>query len=345
MSSRLAFAVAAGLLWIMPAWAQDRLSVFTWSGYELPQFHRAYDAAHPEGADIAVFGNDDEAFAKIRAGFSPDIAHPCIDRLQEWRAAGMIQPIDTSRIHDWNAIFPVLRQIPGIVQDGHVWMLPWDWANTSITYRTDLVVGHPDSWSLLWDERYEQRLAMIDAVHDSWLVAALMAHVDPFAETDADIDKTADMMRRQVAIARMYTTDMTTLEQSLATGEVVAAMTWNSAYVSLKRQGVPVAFMKPREKMLTWVCGLVLMKNSRNVDRAYDFMNAMASKQTGIALIRAYGYGASNSDAYDAVPAAERDALALPQDPQVELQNTILVRSMQNRARIASTYEAVKAGG
>lgn len=325
--------------------AADRLTVMTWSGYELPQFHPDYDRAHPEGANIAVVSNDDEQFAKVRAGYRTDIAHPCIDRVQDWRDAHLIQPIDTSRIRNWDRLFPILRQIPGVVADGKVWMLPWDWANTSITYRTDLVAGHPDSWTLLWDPKYEARTAMIDAVHDAWLVAALVAKVDPFDESPADIARTADVLRRQVALASFYTADMTTLEQSLASGELVAAMTWNSAYVELRKQGVPVAFMRPKEGMLTWVCGLVLMQDSRHVDLAYDFFNAMETEAVGVALIRAYGYGVANSDSFAAVPEAERDALALPRDPQHELHDTILVRPMRDRARIASTYATVKAGG
>src|ERR1700712_241607 len=95
--------------------ADSQLSVYTWTGYELPKFHAQYDKAHPEGAAITVFGSDDEAFAKIKSGFHPDISHPCIDKLPQGREAGLIQPIDTSRIHNWEHLFPLLRGLPGIV--------------------------------------------------------------------------------------------------------------------------------------------------------------------------------------------------------------------------------------
>ena len=341
-------AAAACLLLLMSArtaWAESQLSVYTWTGYELPQFHAQYTRQHPEGAAITVFGGDDEAFAKIKSGFHPDISHPCIDKLPEWRNAGLLQPIDPSRIRNWDHLFPVLRSLPGLVADGKVWMMPWDWANTSITYRTDLVSGHPDSWSLLWDPRYSQRLAVIDETHDAWLVGAIMAGVDPFRESASDMKKVADMMRRQLPLIRLYTTDMTSVEQSLASGEVVAAMTWNHSYVTLKQQGVPVAFMRPKEKMLTWACGLVILKGASNLDKVYDFLNSMASDETGVALMRTYGYGSADKTAFDSIPAAERAGMALPQDPEHALRDTIFVMPMLNHAAIEAAFETVKAGG
>ena len=135
-----------------------KLTYFTWSGYELDQFHPGYASMHPEGADISVFGDDTEALTKVRAGFSPDLAHPCMDALPRWRAAGLIQPIDTKRIKNWNRIFPLFRNMKGVVDDGKVWMVPWDWGNVSILYRTDKITNPEQSWSLLWNKKYSGKL-------------------------------------------------------------------------------------------------------------------------------------------------------------------------------------------
>ena len=100
----IAAILAAGA--VTGARAADKLSYLTWSGYELDQFHPGYAAAHPEGVDITVFGDDDEAFAKVKAGFHPDIAHPCFDKIPRWRQEGLLQPIDVSRIKNWDLDLP-----------------------------------------------------------------------------------------------------------------------------------------------------------------------------------------------------------------------------------------------
>lgn len=329
-----------------PALADGKLKYFTWSGYELPDFSKTFLAAHPDGVEYSMFGDDDDAFTKVKAGFRPDVAHPCYDKVARWNKEGLLQPIDTKRIKNWDAIFPTFRNLPDIqAGDGKVWFVPWDWGNTSILYRTDLVKNPEQSWNLLWDKQYAGRMATIDAVHDTPIVAALLAHVNPFDMSPAELDKVADKLREQRPLLSAYTTDMTSVEQSLASGALVAAMTWNASAVALKKQGVPVEFMKPKEGMLTWTCGYVLLKDSKNVDLAYDFINSRLEADSGKYLIEQYGYGASTKTAFDGVPKADLDKLQLPADPDVMLKSTIFTGPMKQNDDLAKMFEKVKAGG
>ena len=51
---------------------------------------------------------------------------------------------------------------------------------------------------------------------------------------------------------RFYSNDMTSIQQALASGELVAAVVWNDSYTFLKGEGHPVAFMSPKEGAMTW---------------------------------------------------------------------------------------------
>ncbi|WP_295532691.1 extracellular solute-binding protein [uncultured Thioclava sp.] len=343
----LTTSLAALAMLAAPALADGKLAYFTWSGYELPVFHEGYTAAHPDALDVSVFGDDDDAFTKVKAGFHPDLAHPCYDKIARWNAEGLLQPIDTSRIKNWNHIFKVFRELPDIqAGDGKVWMVPWDWGNTSILYRTDMVAPDAEmSWNMLWDPQYAGRLATIDAVHDTPLVAAVLTGVNPFDMSDADLETVANKLREQRPLLTTYTTDMTSIEQSLASGELAAAMTWNASAVALKAQGVPVEFMNPKEGMLTWTCGFVMLKDAQNVDLAYDFINARLDANSGKHLIEDYGYGASTDSAFAEVPAETLDELKLPADPQKMLETTIFTGPMKQNDALAKMFERIKAGG
>jgi spermidine/putrescine transport system substrate-binding protein len=343
-------AVGLAALWLAaahaPAAAGDKLQYFTWSGYELPDFNKSFLDAHPDGVEATLFGDDDDAFTKVKAGFRPDIAHPCYDKVARWNQEGLLQPIDPKRIKNWDSIFPVFRNLPDLqAGDGKVWMVPWDWGNTSILYRTDLVKDPEPSWNLLWNKEYAGRMATIDAVHDTPVVAALLAGVNPFDMTEEEMNKVADKLREQRPLLSAYTTDMTSVQQSLASGALVAAMTWNASATELKKQGLPVEFMKPKEGMLTWSCGFVLLKDAKNVDLAYDFINSRLETASGKYLIEAYGYGSSTSSAFAEVPQAELDKLQLPSDPEQMLKATIFTGAMKQNDAVAKMFERVKAGG
>src|SRR5918996_338958 len=77
------------------------LMIFEWAGYEIPELHPEFVAAYGASPSYSFFAEEDEAFQKLRAGFQPDMAHPCTLSLGQWRDADLIRPIDSSRIPRW----------------------------------------------------------------------------------------------------------------------------------------------------------------------------------------------------------------------------------------------------
>ncbi|WOS65657.1 type 2 periplasmic-binding domain-containing protein [Sinorhizobium fredii] len=123
------------------ALAADTLTTFDWSGYEEPAFHPACAAKHGTGPDFGFFGDEEEAFQKLRSGFKADLAHPCSQSVAKCREAGLIEPLDTSKLTHWNDTDPDIAAMKGLMTtaDGKAWLLPFEWGNTVLTYRTDTV--------------------------------------------------------------------------------------------------------------------------------------------------------------------------------------------------------------
>jgi spermidine/putrescine transport system substrate-binding protein len=298
--------------------AADQATFFTWGGYDVPDAYGPYIAKHGEPPNLAVFGGSEEGLTKMLAGYVVDVAHPCNQAIPRWIATGLFQPLDTSRLSNWPNIMPELWNLEGNVVDGKPYMAPWDWGRTSITYRTDLVdlQGKEESWGILWDERYKGRLSMLASAGDSWWCGAIYAGVD-FKDiaSEEGFKKVAAIMRKQRPLIRIYTDDETTLEQALASGELVAAMTWDSSAVKLKGEGIPVTFANPKEGALTWVCGVMMHKDAPHPDKAYDLVDALLSTEAGQWLIGENGYGHSNTKSFELFSDDELTALGLSRNP------------------------------
>ena len=328
---------------------EDQATYFTWGGYDIPELFDPYIREHGEPPNFASFGGSEEALTKLRAGYVVDVVHPCNQGIPRWMATGLFQGLDTSKLSHWGDLVTSLWDLDGAVVGGVPHFAPFCWGQTSITYRTDLVdwQGQPESWSLLWDERYKGRIGVIAAAGDTWWCAAIYAGAE-FTKLDSDenVKKVGDLLRKQRPLIRLYTDDMTTLEQALASGELVAAMTWNSSPVALKEQGVPVAFANPKEGALTWVCGAMMHKDSPNPDRAHDIVNSLISPETGHFIIDEYGYGHSNLRAFDDISDERLTELALSRDPHVILDaGKFQVPQTQTfETYINNEFEQIKAG-
>src|SRR5262244_3838181 len=132
-SLALLFVVLAVLL-LRPNGSQERAAsrdaptLFQWEDYMDPPFLAAYRKTYGEAPSVSIFADEDEAFAKMRAGFKPDVMGPCYYEFPRWQEAGLLQPIDTSKLKNWNKISPTLRALPGIsAGQGKVWFVPHYW--------------------------------------------------------------------------------------------------------------------------------------------------------------------------------------------------------------------------
>jgi spermidine/putrescine transport system substrate-binding protein len=327
----------------------DQATFFTWGGYDIPELFGEYQAKHDALPNFSVFGGSEEALTKIRGGFVIDVTHPCNQDLPRWVSSGLFQPIDPSRLSNWGDVMPSLVDLPGNdAQSGNIWLAPFDWGQTSITYRTDLFeVEGEESWDMLWDARYANQLGSLASGNEAWWCGALKAGVD-FEEiaTDENFEKVAAVMREQRPLIRTYTDDTTTLEQALASGEMVAAMTWNASAALLRSEGVPVKFAAPKEGAVTWVCGLMVHKDAPNLDLAYDVIDSMLSVDAGKFIIGDYGYGHSNAKSFEDFDSDTLAELGLSKNPTEILQAGHKQRpqSQEWESKMNETFENIKAG-
>lgn len=133
-----------------PAPAANTLTVLEWAGYDSEDYFKSYVKKYGTMPAFSIFASEEEALQKVRGGFAADIMHPCNYSVDRFVDAKLTLPIDTSRLSNWEDIFPALQTAAGVVVDGHVVLAPADWGNSSIAYRPDLVdedFKKNESWS------------------------------------------------------------------------------------------------------------------------------------------------------------------------------------------------------
>ena len=341
----------------MPMWsgaaraaAEDHPNVFTWEGWDAKLHHLEYHNKYGEYPNFSIFGDEEEAFAKIRAGAQYDVLHPCSYKVEIWRDAGIIQPIDTSMLSHWDELIPSLKEMPGMTVNGDVYFVAADWGLTSVLYRPDLVdekYQEDETWGILWDERYAGRISMSDSLIDGVMVAAIYGGAkDPFNMTNEEVEVTRELLRKQLPLLRYWWSSPTDLENSMAAGELVATSSWNDAYTALKAAGINVKYMNPKEGAMTWVCGFCLASDAdpAKLEKSHDAIDAFLSPDSGVLSILDEGYGHANVHSYDLVPESLLQERGLSKDPEAILNAGIFQEPIANEAVLQAMFEEIKAG-
>ncbi|MEX2648905.1 MAG: extracellular solute-binding protein [Alphaproteobacteria bacterium] len=283
--------------------AAPAIEVFTWTVYAVPELQGSYIAAYGEAPPQTIYGDNDEAFQKVRAGYLPTIIQPTSSLVPRWREADLLSPIDTTKLANYPDVFPKLKDLKVMSHEGVVYGVPLAWGNSSVLYRKDLApeyVGN-DTWTMLWDPKYAGRLAQFDQIDDVVMEASLLLGIeDPFHLTDDDLERVRAKLAEQRPLLRFYWSDQTTAIQALAAGEIVATYAWNDAYAQMKKEGYDVGYMIPKEGILTWVDATCIIKGGPGSDEeAHAYVDAVIAPEAGKFFIEEYGYGSSNAKAYE----------------------------------------------
>lgn len=279
------------------------LTVFDWSGYEDTGFFGSYMEEYDEAPSYTFFGSQEEAFTKLQSGFTADLAHPCSDAVRKWVAADLIKPLDPGKLDHWDALLPQIKEVDGIMIDGEVYMMPFEWGNTGLIYRTDKIADDAISLQLLADPAYQGKVAIPDAASSAYALAALATGnaADYTKMSDEQFQEASDYLRKVHPNVRFYWSDAGQMDQAMASGELEMGWAWNQSELNLIWNDTPAKMMRDVDKgIATWVCGYVHLKSSTaSDDQVYDLLNALSAKESGKYIIESWGYPHGNSEAFE----------------------------------------------
>jgi spermidine/putrescine-binding protein len=315
-------------------------------GYEdnfVPQVLDPFVAEYPD-LDIrtAVFGSNDEAVTKLQNGFQADVINVCTEETGRMVALGLLQPIDTSRIEAWDTLFPALRDQPGVVQDGEVYMIPNVGGTSGIIYNPEEVPNGIDSYrDLFEDPALAGKVTLEDSATTVIAVAAMaLGHEDPFALTSDDLAEIRDyLIANKDQIRALFKGDADFLNL-YRTGEIVAGFGYHDYRAAMEHEGIPVEFV-PAEGSLAWICGVSLSAQAENVDAAYAAMNYYVSPTPQTYYAESYTYIVSDQRTIDQLDPELVDQLGL--DDPAQLDSAIALQLPENYDEWLAVFRDFKA--
>lgn len=329
--------------------ADADLIIFDWAGYEDPEFFKAYIAKHGDEPTFAFFGDEEEAFQKLRSGFRADVAHPCAQSVPKWIEAGLIDPLDISRIDRWDELETSFRDIPAFQKDGEYYFVPVDWGNTLVTYHSEhLTEADVTSLQAFADPKHAGRISIGDNVDDAYALGFLAVGVTDWTKaTDEEFKAASDFLRKVHQNVRTYWADGASLSQLMQSGEVYLSWAWNETYSTMTYEGHPIAINKDTDEgVSSWVCGYSKLADAPgSEDKFYDFINAWLEPSTADYLVGYWGYGHGNATAMAAMSTDDLAAVGLASSDKIR-ENTLWQSPVPValREQMIAEFELIKAG-
>jgi spermidine/putrescine transport system substrate-binding protein len=331
-----------------PDQVTGELTVFDWAGYDQEIFWQDFkDTYKNVTVSFPNFGGSDaDIYSQVKSGLNTsDVFHPYSGWLQFYVDDGLVAPIDTTKLKNWDKVPESFKQLGQI--NGKQYFVPWDWGFTSVLYRTDKIAT-ADSWAVLTDPMYAGHIMMWD---DGPGAVTVSSYIHGWDETAITADQLAQAKAEWTTVIKNNPTmwlGEPELVDGFENGDVWAAYAWQGAYATLLGGGnVPVAYANPKEGRNSWVGFYGIRADSPNYDLALRFLDAKLGDLTGKNLIENYYYGTANGDAMAAITDPTlKDAFGID-DPSI-LQRTNFTPNLtaeQRDAWIAMWSEVKAAAG
>ncbi len=267
------------------------LNIFIWSNY-LPdsvvaEFERRYEAK----VNIELYDSNEAMLARLQAGgASYDIIVPSDYMVAVLGEQGLLEEIDRDRLTNFSNLDP---QFVGLAHDEeNRFSVPYTWGTTGIGYRRDKITESVDSWSIMWDSRYRDRITMLDDVREA-MGAALKREGRSLNSTDPDeIAEAARLLGEQKPLVKAY--DSGGFDQLLLSGDAWIVQGYNGQIAKAMAEDANIGYCIPKEGCTLSVDNLCIPKGATHRELALEFINFILEAKMAAEISNGTGYATPN---------------------------------------------------
>ncbi len=273
----------------------DKLRIISWADYVPADLIAAFKKE--TGIDVEVtLSNNEEMISKLRAtgGAGFDLAQPSQDRIMAaQREFGIYKPLDLTKLKldEFQTEFlDIVRKNTTI--DGKQYGLPYLWGTDGLVVnaKRTKVADYADLCRADLKGKTAVRLK-----RPTLMAFAFASGKDPFAlygdskAYGALMDQVGATLIACKANFKFFYDNKDQLLNGIRTGEVIAAMMWDTGGWTLNRDNPDIQFIVPRSGALGWLDTFVLPARGRNDAAAYAWINFAMRPENAARVIKSVG--------------------------------------------------------
>lgn len=182
------------------------------------------------------------------------------------------------------------------IDPGNKYSVPYMFGTVGLIYNKDVVKEDVDSWDILWDEKYKNRIFMFDTYRDTLGAALKKLGYSLNSENQKEIEEAKELLLEQRKLVDpIYGVDNGTT--MIPAGESDINMIWSGEGLNLQDENPNLVYVVPKEGANFWIDSLCIPSNAKNVSGAEKFINFVSDKESALRIADEIGYTTPNKEA------------------------------------------------
>lgn len=182
------------------------------------------------------------------------------------------------------------------IDPGNKYSVPYMFGTVGLIYNKDVVKEKVDSWDILWDEKYKDKVFMFDTYRDTMGAALKKLGYSLNSKNPKEIEEAKELLIKQrETVNPIYGVDNGTT--MIPAGESDINMIWSGEGLNLQDENPNLVYVVPKEGANFWIDSLCIPKNAENVEGAEKFINFVSDKESALRIADEIGYTTPNKEA------------------------------------------------
>jgi spermidine/putrescine transport system permease protein len=270
------------------------LNVYIWSNYlpdsVIAEFEQKYNAK----LNVELYDSNEALLAKLQSGgASFDIIVPSDYMVTVLKEQGLLDEINLDRVTNFSNLDPQFTGLP--YDPNNQYSVAYMWGTTGIAYRKDKILEPVESWASLLDERYKDRMAMLDDVRET--IGAMLKYQGKTLNSmdEVEIAEAAALLARQKPLVKAY--DSGGFDLLLLSGDVWIAQAYSGQIAKAMLENENIAYVVPKEGCTFFVDNLCIPRNATHKELAREFINFVLDSRVAADIANGTGFSSPSKSA------------------------------------------------
>ena len=245
------------------------------------------------------YESNEAMYAKLKSGaVSYDIIIPSDYMIERLVSEDMLTEVDFSKITNYGLID---ERYKGLYFDPEEkFSVPYNVGMVGLIYNSSTVEETPDSWAVMWDEKYKGDILTFNNPRDSFAIAQLLLGIDLNTTDKAELDAAAALLKEQKKDVQAYMLDEAARTKIESENADIAVIYNGEAYLAFEAND-KLDFVIPEEGTCIWLDAFAIPKDAENKENAELFLDFLCREDIAAMNFEYIYYSTPNKAVVDSL--------------------------------------------
>ncbi|MCP1109448.1 spermidine/putrescine transport system permease protein [Lachnospiraceae bacterium PF1-21] len=322
---------------------KKQVIVYNWGEYMDPEVLTLFEEETGIQVVYEEFETNEIMYPKIQSGaIAYDVVCPSDYMIERMIENDLLAELNYENIPNIENIGDTYLEQSKQFDAQNRYSVPYCWGTVGILYNKTMVDEEVDSWSILWDEKYQDNILMQNSVRDAFGITLKYLGYSLNSTDRDELYEATDLLTLQKPLVQAYVIDQ--VRDKMIGNEAALGVIYSGEAIYTQSENPDLEYVIPKEGSNVWIDSWVVPKNAKNKENAEAFINFLCRPDIAKMNFDYITYSTPNEAARDLIEddAIRNSKIAFPDAKDLENCETFKFLGDKNDALYNELWREVK---